>query len=924
MKRVLIVVLFGLQLLLSDPIHSQNMTERSKLFLRSVNKYEKGDLISADSILNVLLDVKDSLTSAQLRKVYTNLGAVATLLGNYNNALNFYNHAEDLIFDKNNNASDLADIYINKGIVFGIQKSFQQSLDYFEKGIRIYQSKNNTDMDIIYRISTSYLNIGIIYYKISEYNTALHYFRESMILKQKNSNREISAVYLNIAKSYLKLGKLPEAEIYFQKSIKSSIKESGEFHYRLAEIFFDYGLLLSSEGKIHEAIIVHNKALQICLINYGEKNTLVSLSYKHIADDYLKINKIDSSLYFYQKSLSADSPGFNNPDIFSNPSIDSSLFDIRLFDNLKSKAQALDIYATAQTDSAAKIRILHKSLETIDLALQLIDRIRNNYLSEESRVYLAENEKETYIFASYIACRVFQSTHDKSMAAKMYSFAQRAKSAILRNEITGNELLYSAGMPDSLREKQKALKSNIGAYNNLLLEEGRKPNPDSKKIALWKDALFEMNRENEKVNGEMDEVFPQYRKLIMRTEPESLVSIQQKLGHEESIVDYLLSNQYLNGKRKLYIFVITRTSIDFRVNLLDSAFAANAYMIRKSNNPSEKISDSNFKEYTDALHYMYTNLVKPVEKIIRGRKLIIIPDGEIAWLSFDSFLKSDLPAGQNDFEGLSYLLNDYTFSYGYSSSLLSGSNNRKMISPVVYAFSPDYAYSNSGTNSFKELRGSETEIASLFECFPGKEFRGERASKSNFLSLDHDNSILHLAMHSQVDSINSKFSCLIFDSQHSTVDENKLYNYEISLSRIKSPMIVLSACNSGTGTLYSSEGLMSLARSFILAGASSVIKTAWEINDETSSRIISRFYYYLSKGKSKDQAMRLSKIDYLKQASPAYINPYYWAAYEVMGDTRALVRNQQKLVIMLGIALLIFSGMAVYYFKRRRIFSERS
>ena len=52
------------------------------------------------------------------------------------------------------------------------------------------------------------------------------------------------------------------------------------------------------------------------------------------------------------------------------------------------------------------------------------------------------------------------------------------------------------------------------------------------------------------------------------------------------------------------------------------------------------------------------------------------------------------------------------------------------------------------------------------------------------------------------------------------------FNYEISLSRLKSPMIVLSACNSGSGTLYHGEGLMSLARAFILAGASSVVMTS--------------------------------------------------------------------------------------------------
>ncbi len=87
---------------------------------------------------------------------------------------------------------------------------------------------------------------------------------------------------------------------------------------------------------------------------------------------------------------------FDNPDIFSNPQIDSSLFDIRLLDNLKSKARALELFANDQNDKALKLKTISKSLETIELAMHLIDNIRNNYFTEDSRIYLSENEKETY------------------------------------------------------------------------------------------------------------------------------------------------------------------------------------------------------------------------------------------------------------------------------------------------------------------------------------------------------------------------------------------------------------------------------------------------------------------------------------------------------------------------------------------------
>ena len=68
---------------------------------------------------------------------------------------------------------------------------------------------------------------------------------------------------------------------------------------------------------------------------------------------------------------------------------------------------------------------------------------------------------------------------------------------------------------------------------------------------------------------------------------------------------------------------------------------------------------------------MYTNLIFPVEDLITSKKLIIIPDEEIGWLPFDSFLKNRPEGNQTDYEGLHYLIQDYTFSYNYSSSLIS-------------------------------------------------------------------------------------------------------------------------------------------------------------------------------------------------------------------------------------------------------------
>jgi len=498
LKRFFFSIIISLLTVLTYHSDAQE-GEINGLFQKFKQSYNKGDFVNGESYLLKILESKDNISEKFIVAAYNNLGATSTLLGKYGEALDYYNQAEALISNNQLTSASLADIYVNKAIIYGILKSYASAIEYFEKGIRIFNGIKNPDKNVYYSISTAYLNIGIIYYETKEYRTALKYLEESSTLKRNYNLPEIAFAFLNVAKTFEKAGNSKQAEEYYLKSISTFQHESGNEYYRLADVYFDYGLFLSSVERNKESLDAYRKGLSICLKNYGEKHTFSSLAYKHIGDYYLNQNNCDSALYYYQKSLIAVVKDFNNPDIFSNPSPDSAIFNIRLLDNLKSKAGALKLFAGKQNNPSLKLKITQKSLETIDLAMQLIDRIRNSYLSEESRMYLSDNEKETYVLAVHLAQNLFNLTKDDSTKIKMYDIAKKAKATVLRNEIIENELVYSSGIPDSLRNKKNRLSGDISAYNNLILEEMRKNDPDNKKISLWKDAIFEMNREKERV-----------------------------------------------------------------------------------------------------------------------------------------------------------------------------------------------------------------------------------------------------------------------------------------------------------------------------------------------------------------------------------------------------------------------------------------
>lgn len=897
------------------PVNIRAQDEKADQLLNEfIVLYKSGNILGAENILTEILGSKDSLSPNYLIPTYNNLGAIYQFTGRYDEALVNYSMAEDLSIRNIRENNSLSSIYNNKAIIYRIQKAYPLSLEYYEKSIRLFLSQKNSDTTKFSNLSTSYQNIALTYFDVGDFDLALEYLYKSEKLKIRYNLDGLNNLRFNIANTFLKKGNFSKAGKYYVESISGLKSRFGENYFRLAEIYKNYSAFLNLSGRNDESLKALETALSIYLKNYSGKHPHVSQTYCLIGDHYLKHCEYDSAFHFYQKSLIAVTKGFDDPDIYKNPDADSGLFDIQFLASLKRKAQAFEILAGEQIDSGEKLRSLEKGLETVELAIKLIEKIRKNYPSEESKMYLAENEKETYILATHLAYTLSSLNPDKFTPGHVYKVAAQAKAAILRNEISDNEFLWSADVPDSLRIIQKKIAADIAAYNYLILVESRELKPDKIKIDGWKENLFTMNRRNEEIINEINRISTKYQDLLHITEADSPEMIQEKLGADETIIDYLLSNRNENGERRLFTFIITKKNILCREAGLDSMFTLNADIIRNGAR-----AENDFLAYTSALNYMFEQLIKPSEKLFSGSDLIIIPDEEIAWLPFDAFLRKKPESFQTDFEGLPFLIHDFTFSYGYSSALIFSENKIKC-EPEVFSFSPDYGNARLTGMGLGVLRGADKEIESIYNWFKGKRFTGSNATEENFITSADRNVIFHLAMHALPDSSNSRYSYFLFDQKSETID-GKLYNYEISLTRIISPMVVLSACNSGTGILNQGEGLMSLARGFILAGASSVIKTAWEVNDELSASIITRFYFFLSKGKHKDEAMRLAKLEYLKNCTPTFANPYYWAAYEVMGDNAPITRNYAGLILLfVGLIAVI---IVVYYFNPRRIFSDR-
>jgi CHAT domain-containing protein len=173
-------------------------------------------------------------------------------------------------------------------------------------------------------------------------------------------------------------------------------------------------------------------------------------------------------------------------------------------------------------------------------------------------------------------------------------------------------------------------------------------------------------------------------------------------------------------------------------------------------------------------------------------------------------------------------------------------------------------------------------------------------------------------MHTLLNDKDPMLSTLIFSKLTDSTQDGYLKMYEIYGIPLKAKMVVLSSCNTGTGLLYSGEGILSLARGFIFSGSQSVVMSMWEIEDKSGTEIVELFYKNLLKGYTKSIALKKARTVFLENADKLRSHPYFWSALVVYGNNTSLYHSY-KLMIAIGIAAVLLLSLG-FYFRRRRDF----
>jgi CHAT domain-containing protein len=102
-------------------------------------------------------------------------------------------------------------------------------------------------------------------------------------------------------------------------------------------------------------------------------------------------------------------------------------------------------------------------------------------------------------------------------------------------------------------------------------------------------------------------------------------------------------------------------------------------------------------------------------------------------------------------------------------------------------------------------------------------------------------------------------------------------------------LVVLSACETGLGTVKQGEEFTGLRRALAIAGAATQVTSLWKV-DDTATRVLMGHYYRLllegvGRAEALEQAQRRVRHD---SQHPAWSHPFYWAAFISAGDWRPI------------------------------------
>jgi len=297
---------------------------------------------------------------------------------------------------------------------------------------------------------------------------------------------------------------------------------------------------------------------------------------------------------------------------------------------------------------------------------------------------------------------------------------------------------------------------------------------------------------------------------------------------------------------------------------------------------------------------LYEALVAPAEsRLNKSKKLIIVPDGVLFSIPFEVLLTEDIE-DTDEWGTLPFFARKHSPVYAPSVSIyLNLEKNKKKRDhdlDLLAVGDPDFttlAQSGAGSRGtpLEPLPYTRAEVLSISaHVDEGQKgvLLGEDANEARFKQELRNSSprLLHLATHGLIDPNEPAASSIALGADAASGEDGYLYTMEILALPLDVDLVVLSACESGTGKLNRSEGVVGLSRAFIASGANGIVASLWAVSDQSTSVLMEEFYNKML-GKKRPAGEALNEARFALIDNPEYAHPFYWSPFIVIGSERS-------------------------------------
>jgi CHAT domain-containing protein len=386
-----------------------------------------------------------------------------------------------------------------------------------------------------------------------------------------------------------------------------------------------------------------------------------------------------------------------------------------------------------------------------------------------------------------------------------------------------------------------------------------------------------------------------YRWIRTASSPVQLEDLQRQLQPDEALIEYVLDEP------NSYCLVVSRSSARLQKLTGRAEVDRTVGLLAKSIRAGEANEVS--------ARQVYELLLSPLDRdLVSKERLIVVPDGSLHQIPLEVLIDN---SGK-------LVLQTRIVSYTPSSSALTLLRARV---PAEGAHVPLLAVSSSPDGTPAEVsslasRGGDASFGSVVrgvydidktELTPLPAANGEVRDIAEILGsrsvvlIDatetqvkaqplHDFGVLHFAVHGLTSTKFPERSALILRSDEAHHEDGLLQAREVLTMRLNADLVTLSACDGVSGQIAGQEGVASLARPFLVAGARSVVANLWSANDDFSKSLMKRFYTHLASGLDTGSALRQAKLEMIELFGKD-ATPYLWGGFIVMGDGAGKLRH---------------------------------